>query len=198
MQQSILKLISSSLAFQSKNICFTNCYQQQFRFIRTTSLAMPLKVGDKLPAANLYEGTPAGKVAIGDLVKGKKVVIFGVPGAFTPGCTKTHLPGFVSDADAIKKKGVAEIICVSINDPFVMAAWGEANKAENKVRMLADTNGDFTRACDLSVDLTSALGSIRSKRYSMLVDDGVVKVLEVEPDGTGLTCSLANNFLKKI
>jgi len=158
---------------------------------------MPIKVGDKLPNADLFEGTPGGKVNTGDLVKGKKVVFFGVPGAYTPGCSKTHLPGYVSQADEIKKKGISEIVCVSVNDPFVMAAWGEANSASGKVRMLADTNAVFTKAIDVSLDL-APLGGIRSKRYAMLVDDGVVKAIEIEPDGTGLTCSLSGNFLKNL
>lgn len=160
---------------------------------------MPIKVGDKLPSVDLFEGTPGGKVNIGELAQGKKLVIFGVPGAFTPGCSKTHLPGYISDADKIRAKGVAEIVCVSVNDPFVMAAWGEANNAgPAKVRMLADTTGAFTKAIDLSLDMTPVLGGVRSKRYSMIVDNGVVKAIEVEPDGTGLTCSLANNILKSL
>jgi 2-Cys peroxiredoxin 5 len=158
---------------------------------------MPIKVGDKLPSVDLFEGSPGGKVNTGDLTKGKKVVIFGVPGAFTPGCSKTHLPGYVSDADAIRKKGISEIVCVSVNDPFVMAAWGEAHNATGKVRMLADTVAAFTNAADLGVDLPP-LGGVRTKRFAMLVDDGVVKAIEVEPDNTGLTCSLANNFVKNL
>jgi len=158
---------------------------------------MPIKAGDKLPNVDLFEGNPGGKVNTGDLVKGKKVVFFGVPGAFTPGCSKTHLPGYVSQADEIKKKGVGEIVCISVNDPFVMAAWGDAHAASGKVRMLADTNADFTKAIDVVLDLPP-LGGIRSKRFAMLVDDGVVKAIEVEPDGTGLTCSLSNNFLKNL
>jgi len=160
---------------------------------------MPIKVGDKIPSVDLFEGTPGGKVNIADLVKGKKAIIFGVQGAFTPGCSKTHLPGYIQDSDAIRKKGVGEIICVSVNDPFVMAAWGEANKAgPAKVRMLADTTGAFTKAIDLQIDMTPVLGGVRSKRYAMVVDNGVVNVLDVEPDGTGLTCSLANNILKNL
>jgi len=203
MQKSFIKVLSNSIAFQAKKTALKDTTNknnfQSSRLIHTSFIAnMPIKVGEKLPNTELYEGTPGGKVNIGDLCKGKKVVIFAVPGAFTPGCTKTHLPGFVSDADAIRKKGISEIVCVSVNDPFVMAAWGEANKAgPAKIRMLADTSAAFTKAIDLAVDM-AVLGGTRSKRYSMLVDDGVVKVLEVEPDGTGLTCSLANNFLKKI
>jgi len=159
---------------------------------------MPLKVGDKLPSVELFEGNPGNKVNIADAVKGKKVVIFGVPGAFTPGCSKTHLPGYVQQADEIRGKGVSDIICVSVNDPFVHSAWGDQHKAEGKVKMLADPRAEFTKAIELDLDLTAVLGTVRSKRYAMLVEDGVVKALEVEPDNTGLTCSVSNNFIKNI
>jgi len=164
----------------------------------STSLKMPIKVGDSLPSVELFEGTPGNKVNIADLGKGKKIVIVGVPGAFTPSCDKTHLPGYIDQAGEIKAKGIAEIICVSVNDPFVMAAWGTQQKADGKVRMLADTNGDFTRAIDLEHDLAAVLGTKRCKRFAMLVDDGKVKAVDVEPDGTGLSCSLSNNFIKAL
>lgn len=156
------------------------------------------QVGDKLPSVELFEGTPKDKVNIGDIVKGKRVVIFGVPGAFTPGCSKTHLPGYVQRADEIKGKNVAEIVCVSVNDPFVMGAWGEANGAQGKVRMLADPLAEFTKAVEMDLDLSAVLGTVRSKRYAMLVDDGVVKAVDVEPDNTGLNCSIADNFVKNL
>jgi len=159
---------------------------------------MPIKVGDKLPAVEMFEGNPGNKVNIADAVKGKKVVIFGVPGAFTPGCSKTHLPGYVQQAEEIRGKGVSDIICVSVNDPFVHSAWGDQHKAEGKVKMLADPRAEFTKAIELDLDLTAVLGSVRSKRYAMLVEDGVVKALEVEPDNTGLTCSVSNNFIKNL
>jgi len=159
---------------------------------------MPIKVGDKLPAVEMFEGNPGNKVNIADAVKGKKVVIFGVPGAFTPGCSKTHLPGYVEQADEIRGKGVSDIICVSVNDPFVHSAWGDQHKAEGKVKMLADPRAEFTKAIELDLDLTAVLGTVRSKRYAMLVEDGVVKALEVEPDNTGLTCSVSNNFIKNL
>ena len=108
------------------------------------------------------------------------------------------MPGYVSDADKIKAKGVDEIVCVSVNDPFVMAAWGKDHNASGKVRMLADTNGAFTKAVDMEMDLSAVLGTVRSKRYSVLIDDGVVKAVNVEADGTGLTCSLANNILSQL
>jgi len=159
---------------------------------------MPIKVGDKLPSVDLFEGTPANKVNLADFGKGKKMVIFGVPGSFTPGCSKTHLPGYVGQIEEIRGKGVSDVVCVSVNDPFVHSAWGEAHKAEGKVKMCADPRAEFTKAIELDIDLTAVLGTVRSKRYAMLVDDGVVKALEVEPDGTGLTCSVSNNFIKNL
>lgn len=154
---------------------------------------MVIAVGDKLPSVDLYEDTPANKVNLAQASAGKKIIVFAVPGAFTPGCSKTHLPGFVQKADELKSKGVNDIYCVSINDAFVMAAWGKDQGASGKVRMLADPNGAFTDAVDLSVDLP-VLGGKRSKRYSMVVEDGVVKELNVEPDNTGLSCSLAERI----
>jgi len=154
-----------------------------------------IKVGERIPSGLvLFENDPTGKVQVDELLKGKKVAIFGVPGAFTPGCSKTHLPGFVADAEKIKGKGINEIVCVSVNDPFVMQAWGEAHQAAGKVRMLADTTAAFTKALGLDIDKTEALGSVRSKRYSVIIEDGVVTQLNVEPESapTGLTCSLAS------
>lgn len=123
----------------------------------------------------------------------KKIIVFAVPGAFTPGCSKTHVPGYVQKADELKKSGIAEIVCVSVNDPFVMSAWGKDQNAGGKVRMLADPAAAFTKAVNLSIDLPP-LGGVRSKRYSMVVENGVVKSLNVEPDGTGLSCSLADKI----
>jgi len=151
-------------------------------------------VGDKIPSVALAENTPGNMVKLDELCAGKKVVFFGVPGAFTPGCSKTHLPGFVSAADDMKTQGVDEIVCVSVNDPFVMEAWGKAHSADGKVRMMADTNAELTKALGLDLDLTAVLGGIRSKRFSMVVDDGKISKLNVEPDGTGLSCSLAEKL----
>jgi 2-Cys peroxiredoxin 5 len=159
---------------------------------------MPINKGDKIPSVDLFEGTPGNKVNIADAIKGKKVIIFGVPGAFTPTCSKSHLPGFIDQHSEIKGKGVDEVICVACNDPFVHSAWGEAHKADGKVRMLADPRAEFAKAIDLDLDLTAVLGSVRCKRFAMLVDNGEVKVVEVEPDNTGLSCSSSNSFLKKI
>lgn len=146
-----------------------------------------------MPSVDLFEDSPANKVNLADLSAKGKVVVFAVPGAFTPGCSKTHLPGFVSSADKLKSSGVNEIVCLSVNDPFVMQAWGKDQGAADKVRMLADVSGEFTKAVDLGVEL-APLGGYRSKRYSMVVENGVVTQLNVEPDGTGLSCSLADKL----
>ncbi|XP_036380699.1 peroxiredoxin-5, mitochondrial-like [Megalops cyprinoides] len=172
------------------------------RPLHTTLAAnMPIKVGERLPSVELQEGDPGKKVSLDQLFEGKKGVLFAVPGAFTPGCSKTHLPGFVEQAEQLRSKGVQEVACVSVNDAFVMAAWGKEHGTEGKVRMLADPTGAFTTAVDLLLDseqLVQVLGNKRSKRYAMLVEDGVVKKINVEPDGTGLTCSLASNILSEL
>lgn len=165
----------------------------------STTLNMPIKVGDKIPSVEVFENSPGNKVNMADLFKGKKGVLFAVPGAFTPGCSKTHLPGYVENFDKLKAKGVEVVACVSVNDPFVMEAWGQDQKAEGKVRMLADTNAEFTKAVDmLFPDLAAVLGGIRSKRYAMVIEDSTIKALQVEPDGKGLTCSLAPSLIEKM
>ncbi len=158
---------------------------------------MTIQVGDTLPAAKLHETSPGDAVDIAELTAGKTVVLFAVPGAFTPGCSKTHLPGYVADAEAFKAKGIDEIVCVAVNDAFVMQAWGEAHGALGKVRMLADPAGAFTQAIGLDVN-AAALGGLRSKRYSMIIKDGTVSALNVEPDGFGLTCSLSKPLIDQI
>ncbi|XP_034281235.1 peroxiredoxin-5, mitochondrial [Pantherophis guttatus] len=160
-----------------------------------------LKVGDKLPSVEVYEGDPSNKVNLSSLFKGKKGILFGVPGAFTPGCSKTHLPGYVEKAGQLKGKGVEIIACLSVNDIFVMNEWGKAHHAEGKVRMLADPTGSFGKATNLLLDkdsLRQLFGTNRSKRFSMVVEDSMVKSLNVEEDGTGLTCSLASNIVSQL
>ena len=156
-----------------------------------------IQVGETLPNMELHEGTPGQKVSTSELFAGKRAILFAVPGAFTPGCSRTHLPGYVSDAEAIRAKGIAEVVCVSVNDAFVMAAWGEAHGATGKVRMMADPQGKFTKALGLDVD-APGLGGLRSKRYAMLLEDGRVTHLEVEPDGFGLSCSLSSAIIDRI
>ena len=143
---------------------------------------MTIQVGDRLPAVNLKQLTADGikDVPITELTRGKKVVLFAVPGAFTPTCSEKHLPGFVEQADAIKAKGVDQILCVAVNDPFVLSAWEKARNVGGKVTMLSDGNAEFTRAIGLDLDASGFGLGTRSKRYAMVVEDGVVKSLIVE------------------
>lgn len=146
---------------------------------------MSIKVGDSLPSMTLKIMGEKGPedISTDSIFKGKKVVLFAVPGAFTPGCSNTHLPGYVVLADKIKAKGVDTIVCLSVNDAFVMHAWGKSQNAD-ELLMLADGNADFTRALGMEAD-SSAFGmGTRSKRYAMVVDNGVVTHLAVEPPRT--------------
>jgi peroxiredoxin len=145
-----------------------------------------IKVGDKIPSASLREVKESGvqEVSSVDFFKGKKVALFAVPGAFTSTCSVKHLPSFATNADALRKKGVDRIACVAVNDASVMKAWGEHyGVGSDTVTMLADGNGDFARALGLEADMSKFGMGKRSRRYSMLVDDGVVKVLNLEEPG---------------
>lgn len=146
---------------------------------------MTIKVGDKIPAASLILTSDEGpqKVSTEELFAGKKVVLFAVPGAFTPTCSARHLPGFLENADGIKQKGVDDIICLSVNDAFVMAAWAKDQQVDNRVIMAADGNGDFTQAMGLTMDGRGVGMGQRSKRYALIADDGVVTALEVDEPG---------------
>ena len=146
---------------------------------------MSIKVGDKIPSATLMQMKDGGPkpVKTDDIFAGKKVVVFALPGAFTPTCSAKHLPSFVQNADAIKAKGVDAIACVSVNDAFVMGAWGDQQKVGNKIMMLADGNGDFTKALGLELDGSRFGMGKRSQRYAMIVDNGVVTKLNVEEPG---------------
>ena len=146
---------------------------------------MTIKAGDKIPSATLMEmqdGKPT-PVSTDSFFAGKKVAVFALPGAFTPTCSAKHVPGFVANYDALKAKGVSEIACISVNDAFVMGAWGKDQKSDGKVHMLADGNGDFTRAIGLEMDGTKFGMGKRSQRYSMIVDNGIVTSLNVEAPG---------------
>jgi len=146
---------------------------------------MTIKVGDKLPDATLTQATAEGPrpVSVQDVFGGKKVALFAVPGAFTPTCSAKHLPGFKQMAGEIKGKGVDTIACVSVNDAFVMRAWAEDQAVGEDIVMLADGGGDFTRALGLDFDASKFGMGTRSQRYSMIVEDGVVKELNVEEPG---------------
>lgn len=143
---------------------------------------MSIKVGDRLPEATFTIMRGGGPTAVSstDLFKGKKVVLFAVPGAFTPTCSEQHLPGFVGLAELIKAKGVATIACTAVNDVFVLNAWARARDAQDDITMLADGNGDFAKALGLDLDLSKFGLGLRSQRYAMVVDDGVVAYLAVE------------------
>ena len=167
---------------------------------------MTIKVGDKLPEGTLSEfieteqlGCTVGpnNFQVGQLAKGKRVVIFGVPGAFTPTCSAKHLPGYVAHCHDLQQKGVDELWCISVNDPFVMGAWGREQKSVGKVRMMGDGSGTFTKALGLELDLIARGMGVRSQRYSMLVEDGVVKSLHVEQGGK-FEVSNAETMLKEL
>lgn len=145
---------------------------------------MTISVGDTLPDVKLVKATAQGPEAVqsAEFFKGKRVALFAVPGAFTPTCSAKHLPGFVEKADAIKAKGIDEIACISVNDAFVMKAWGAANGADT-VTMLADGNGDFAKAVGLTMDGSGFGMGLRSQRYAMVVKDGVVEQLHIEAPG---------------
>jgi peroxiredoxin len=167
---------------------------------------MAIKPGDKLPDGTLTEmidqETPGCTIGpnnwnVADLTKGKRIVIFGLPGAFTPTCSAKHVPGYVANHDQLKQKKVDEVWCVAVNDAFVMGAWGKDQKAGGKVRMMADGSAIFTKALGLEMDLTGRGMGVRSQRYSMLVEDGVVKKLNVEQPGK-FELSDADSMLKQV
>lgn len=168
---------------------------------------MTIKVGDKLPAGTLHEsaswdeamGCPVGPspVDVTELTKGKKVVFFGLPGAYTPTCSAKHVPGYLANLDKLKAKGVSEVVCLAANDAFVMGAWGRDQKALGKIRFLGDGSAAYTKALGLELDLTARGMGMRTQRFSMLVDNGVVKTLNVEGPGK-FEVSDADTMLKQV
>jgi glutaredoxin/glutathione-dependent peroxiredoxin len=160
---------------------------------------MAIKVGDQVPAAKLQIKTKDGvqTKTTDEIFKGKKVVLFALPGAFTPTCSAKHLPGYVNNFQALKSKGIDAIACLSVNDAFVMDAWGKDQGVEGKVMMLADGNGEFTKAVGLTMDATGYGMGTRSQRYAMVVDNGVVKTLNVEAPGA-FEVSSAESILKAL
>jgi peroxiredoxin len=159
---------------------------------------MAIQIGDRIPSCTLKvmgEDGPA-DISTDEIFKDKKVVLFAVPGAFTPGCSMAHLPGYVVNADRIKARGVDTIACLSVNDAFVMSAWSKAQNAD-EILMLADGNAEFTKAVDLSLDGSGFGMGLRSQRYAMIVDDGVVTALAVE-EGAGVDVSAAEKILEKL
>jgi peroxiredoxin len=167
---------------------------------------MTIKVGDRLPEGTLNEfieiegnGCSIGPntFKVEDMVKGRKIAIFGLPGAFTPTCSAKHVPGYVANHDKLRAKGVDEIWCVAVNDAFVMGAWGREQKTGGKVRMMADGSAKYTKALGLELDLDARGMGMRMQRFSMLVDDGVVKSLNIEGPGK-FEVSDADTLLKQV
>jgi peroxiredoxin len=160
---------------------------------------MPISVGDKLPSTTLMTMTENGPepVESDSYFAGRRVAVFSVPGAFTPTCSAKHLPGFIEKADALKGKGVDEIACTAVNDPFVMGAWGKSAGADGKVTMLADGNGTFVKALGLEMDGTKFNLGQRGQRFSMVVKDGVVEQLNVEAPGD-FKVSTAEHMLESL
>ena len=167
---------------------------------------MTIKVGDTIPECTLREyideeteGCSIGpnEFKMSDLVKGKRIALFALPGAYTPTCSVRHLPGYVEKAAELKQK-VDEIWCISVNDAFVMGAWGRENNATGSVRMMADGGAEFTKAVGMDVDLTASGLGVRSKRYSLLIEDGIVKTVNLEEAPRGMDVSDAETMLKQV
>jgi peroxiredoxin len=160
---------------------------------------MTIKVGDRIPdvEVRIMDGDSPKPVRTGELLGTGTVVLFGVPGAFTPGCSKIHLPGYVRGADELRAKGVDKIVCMAVNDPWVMQAWAEAQGAGDKVIMISDGNAEFTRALGLEWDGSVAGLGVRCRRFAAILKDGVVTELEVEPN-PGVSVSACENILAKL
>ena len=160
---------------------------------------MRIKEGEKIPNSKVFVLSKEGpeEVSLGDFIGEDKVILFGLPGAFTPTCSVKHLPSFVNSMDKVKKKGITKVICISINDPYVMDAWGKSYNALGKITMVGDSRGEFTKSIGAEIDLKFIKGlGIRSERYTMLIDGGVLKKVVEEVDKCETTA--AENFLDQI
>ncbi|RWR83453.1 Thioredoxin-like protein fold [Cinnamomum micranthum f. kanehirae] len=198
----------SSCSSSSSSSLFSLRFKSPFKLPKFTTSATPspisatISVGSTLPDSTLSYFDPAGELqttTVSDLTKGKKAILFAVPGAFTPTCSQKHLPGFVEKSSELRAKGIDTIACISVNDAFVMRAWKEDLKIGDEVLLLSDGNGEFTRKIGVELDLSDkpvGLG-VRSRRYAMLVDDGVVKVLNLE-EGGAFTFSSAEDMLNAL
>lgn len=161
---------------------------------------MAIQVGETVPSGNFKVKSADGidDLSSSDLFDGKKVVLFSLPGAFTPTCSAKHLPGYIGNVDALKAKGVDEIACLAVNDAFVMGAWGDAQGAAGKVTMLADGSGEYTKALGMELDLSGLGLGVRGKRFAMVVDNGSVTVLAEEPNPGELDVSAAEKILEAL
>ena len=160
---------------------------------------MKLKNGEKLPDAKvfIFDKDPK-ETSIKQIIREDKVIIFGLPGAFTPTCSSKHLPGFIAASDLLNKKNIKKVICISVNDPFVMDAWGKTHQAQNKILMVADYNANFTKEIGAELDLNKRGLGIRSSRYTMLIDKGIVMKITEEEVAGKCESTAADNFLKEI
>ena len=160
---------------------------------------MNLKNGEKLPDAKvfIFDKDPK-ETSIKQIIREDKVIIFGLPGAFTPTCSSKHLPGFIAASDLLNKKNIKKVICISVNDPFVMDAWGKTHQAQNKILMVADYKANFTKEIGAELDLNKRGLGIRSSRYTMLIDKGIVMKITEEEVAGKCESTAADNFLKEI
>ena len=161
---------------------------------------MKIKEGDNVPNSKVFNLSKDGpkEVLIKDIISLDKVILFGLPGAFTPTCSAKHLPGFINSMSVIKDKGIKKVICISVNDPFVMDAWGKSHNVQEKIIMLGDSMGEFTKNIGAELDLKARGLGIRSKRYTMLIEGGVVKKITEEEVAGKCEVTAAENFLKQI
>jgi len=161
---------------------------------------MKIKEGEKLPNSKMFVLSKDGpkEISMWEFIGQDKVILFGLPGAFTPTCSAKHLPGFINSMDKIKKKGIKKIICISVNDPFVMDAWGKRHNVEGRIEMLGDSRGEFTKSIGAELDLNAKGLGIRSERYTMLVESGAVKKVVEEEVAGKCEITSAENFLKQI
>ena len=161
---------------------------------------MKIKEGEKVPNSKVFILSKDGpkEISMGEIIEQDKVILFGLPGAFTPTCSVKHLPGFINSMDEIKKKRIKKVICVSVNDPFVMDAWGKSHNVQEKIEMLGDPRGEFTKSIGAELDLNARGLGIRSARYTMLIESGAVKKVVEEEVAGKCEITSAENFLKKI
>lgn len=156
-----------------------------------------IKYGSSLPSVEVFVDSPSNPINVRDIFKDKKGVLFSVLGAFTPGCSQSHIPEYLENYDKFKAEGYEVIACVAVNDPYVMSAWGKDLQTEGKIMMLADTNAELTKAMRMELDCRHIMGTIRSKRYSVVIHDNVVKGFNGEPDHSGLACLMCIKNINK-
>lgn len=164
----------------------------------SSSTARFVAVGEKIPSATLFEGSPGNDVNLAEEAKSGKAIVVGIPGAFSPACSASHVPGFLKHLSSFQDKGIESVYVVGVNDAFVMKAWGESIDKDSKIRFLADPKGEFSEAWDVLFDASKFFGNARSKRYAVVVEDGKVTKTFVEPDNVSVEVSAAENLLKDV